>query len=147
MTEKSQTTDEAQIRALIDERVKAVRAKDVDAAMANVATDSLSFDVVGPLQQSGSAASRKRAQEWFASFEGAIGLEVRELSITTSDSVAFCHGLNHVSAKRADGGKLDMWWRATICFQKFAGRWMVTHEHNSVPFDPESGKASLDLKL
>jgi hypothetical protein len=24
--------------------------------------------------------------------------------------------------------------------------WMVTHEHNSVPFDAETGKASLDLK-
>ena len=26
------------------------------------------------------------------------------------------------------------------------GGWKVTHEHNSVPFDPETGKASLDLE-
>jgi hypothetical protein len=25
-------------------------------------------------------------------------------------------------------------------------KWMVTHEHNSVSFDVESGKASLDFK-
>jgi ketosteroid isomerase-like protein len=39
-----------------------------------------------------------------------------------------------------------MWWRTTVCFRKLDGKWMVTHEHNSVPFDVESGKASLDLK-
>ncbi len=44
------------------------------------------------------------------------------------------------------GGKVDMWVRATVCFRKTAGEWTVTHEHDSVPFDVESGKASLDLK-
>ena len=39
-----------------------------------------------------------------------------------------------------------MWVRATVCYRKIDGTWMVTHEHNSVPFDVESGKASLDLK-
>ncbi len=146
MTTEKNNIDETEIRALIDDRVKAVQAKDVEAAMNKVAGDILSFDVVGGLQQHGSSASRKRAEEWFASFQGDIGLEVRELSITAGDSVAFCHGLNHVSATRADGGKLDMWWRATTCLRKIDGRWIVSHEHNSVPFDPETGKAALDLK-
>jgi ketosteroid isomerase-like protein len=39
-----------------------------------------------------------------------------------------------------------MWWRTTVCFRKIDEKWMVTREHNSVPFDPKSGKASLDLK-
>ena len=39
-----------------------------------------------------------------------------------------------------------MWIRATLCYRKIDGKWMVTHEHVSVPFDPESGQASLDLK-
>jgi hypothetical protein len=26
------------------------------------------------------------------------------------------------------------------------GKWTVTHEHDSVPFNVESGKASLDLR-
>ena len=63
-----------------------------------------------------------------------------------SNDVAFSHGLSHVSATTTDGRKLDMWWRTTVCFRKIAGKWMVTHEHNSVPFDVESGKASLDLQ-
>jgi uncharacterized protein (TIGR02246 family) len=145
-TATTRALDEAQIRKLMDDRIKAVRARDVSASMANLAPDILSFDVVNPLQNIGSEASRKRAEEWFSSFQGPIGYEIRDLSITAGDEVAFSHGLSHVSATRTDGGQLDMWWRTTVCCRKIDGEWIVTHEHNSVPFDVKSGKASLDLK-
>ncbi len=142
------TTDnnEAQVRAIIDARIAAVRERNVDGATSNVATDILSFDVVNPLRRLGSDASSERAEEWFSSFEGQIDHEIRDLGVTASDTLAFAHGLSHVSAKKADGGELDMWWRTTLCFLKVDGKWLLTHEHNSVPFDVESGKASLDLK-
>ena len=145
-TENNKALDEAQIRELIDDRIKAVRAKDSNAATSGIAPDIVSFDVVNPLQRMGSDVSRKRAEEWFSSFQGAIGYEIRDLSITAGDDVAFSHGLSHVSAKTKDGVEFDMWWRTTLCFRKIDGKWIVTHEHNSVPFDVESGKASLDLK-
>ena len=145
-TATSEAQDETQIRALIDGWAKAVRAKDVNGAIASLAPDILSFDVVNPLQRVGSDASGQRAKEWFSSFEGPIGYEIRNLSITASNDVAFSHGLSHVSATRVDGGQLDMWWRTTVCFRKVDGKWMVTHEHNSVPFDVQTGKASLDLQ-
>jgi ketosteroid isomerase-like protein len=145
-TATGKTTDESQIRALMDDRINAVRTKDIDAATANVAADVISFDVVNPLRYVGSDSIRKRLAEWFASFDGPIGFEIRDLSITAGGDVAFCHGLNHVSAKKADGGTLDMWWRGTVCFSKINGNWTITHEHNSVPFNVENGKASLDLK-
>jgi ketosteroid isomerase-like protein len=140
------TNDEAQIRALIDDRINAVRAKDVDAAMANVAPDVVSFDVVNPLRYLGAGSSRQRAEEWIASLKEPIGLEISDLTVAASCDVAFAFGLSHVSATRSDGGQLDMWWRVTLCFRKSDGKWIITHEHNSVPFDVENGKASLDLK-
>jgi ketosteroid isomerase-like protein len=145
-TEKSKIIDESLIRALIDDRVKAIRTKDIDGAMSNISADILSFDVVNPLLYVGSEALRKRAEEWFSSFEGPIDFEVRDLRIAAGDEVAFSHSLNHVMATKTGGGALDMWWRATVCYRKIDGEWMVTHEHQSVPFDVESGKASLDLK-
>jgi ketosteroid isomerase-like protein len=39
-----------------------------------------------------------------------------------------------------------MYWRATLCFRKIDGQWTVTHTHASVPFEVETGRASLDLK-
>ena len=144
-TANSRAEGEAQIRALMDDRVNAVRAKDVNVAMSSIAPDILSFDVVGPLQRFGSDALT-RAEEWFSSFQGPIGYEIRELNINAGDDVAFAHGLSHVSATKTGGGQLDMWWRTTLGFRKLDGKWLVTHEHNSVPFDVKSGKASLDLK-
>jgi uncharacterized protein (TIGR02246 family) len=139
-------SSETEIRALIDSRIAAIRAKDVNAATFNVAPDVLLFDVVNALQSIGLEALRERTKEWFASFQGPIGYEMRDLRIAAGDDVAFAHSLNQVSAMRTDGYKLQMWWRSTVCYRRVDGTWMITHEHNSVPFDVESGKASLDLK-
>ena len=138
--------DEAQIRKLMDDRAKAIRAKDVNGCMSHYAPDVLSFDVVNPLRKTGLDACRTRTVEWFSSFQGPIGFENRDLSVTTGDDVAFCHSLNRVNGTKTDGGKLEMWWRATVCFRKIENKWMITHEHASVPFDVKTGLASLDLK-
>jgi uncharacterized protein (TIGR02246 family) len=139
------TTAEAEIRALIEAQAEAIRAKDVQGSVASYAPDVLLFDVVNPLRSTGSEAARKRLAEWFASFQGRIGYEVRDLAITAGDDVAFCHGLKRVSGITTAGQRLDMWWRATICYRRIDGAWQVTHEHASVPFDAASGRASLDL--
>src|SRR5437868_2559633 len=91
----SKAIDDSQIRKLMDARSHAVRTKDINRAMSNIAPDVVSFDVVYSLQYRGFEASRKRTQEWFSSFQGSIGYEVRDLGITMGDTVAFCHSLNH----------------------------------------------------
>ncbi len=140
-------TDEAQIRALVENRVKAVHAKDLSAATANIAPkDYVQFGVVNPLQITGAETMRDRARAWFAAYQGPIGFEIRDLSITAGEDVAFCHYFYHVSGTMNNGGKVDMWVRATACYRKIDGQWMVAHEHESVPFDGQTGKASLDLK-
>ena len=47
-TEKTKKKDEAQIRQLVDNWAKALRAKDVDGLMANYAPDMLLFDLAPP---------------------------------------------------------------------------------------------------
>jgi len=138
--------DEAQILALIDRQADAIRAKDVEGSVAGYAPDVLLFDVVNPLQRVGSEAAKQRLAEWFASFRGPIGYELRDLRIAAGPDVAFAHSLNRVRATTTGGGELDMWWRATSCYRKRAGEWLVTHAHASVPFDAASGQASLDLE-
>jgi uncharacterized protein (TIGR02246 family) len=146
MATENKAVDEVQIRRLIENKIKAVRTKDIDGATSDYAADVLSFDVINPLRYIGAGAIRKRLEDWFSSFQGSIGLEIRDLSISVGEAVAFSHCLNHVSATTTGGGKLDMWWRETACYRKIDGKWLITHQHSSVPFDVESGKASLDLK-
>jgi ketosteroid isomerase-like protein len=142
----SESASEGEIRAIIEARVEAVRAKDVHAAMSYHLPEAVLFDVIEPLRYMGASAGKKRAEEWFSSFEGPLGFEIRELNVTAGDGVAFSYGLNHVKGTKMDGGELDMWWRATVCYQRIEGKWTITHEHSSVPFDVTSGEASLDLK-
>jgi ketosteroid isomerase-like protein len=40
----------------------------------------------------------------------------------------------------------DMWVRATICYRKVDGRWMIAHDHHSVPVNMETNQALFDLK-
>lgn len=144
--EAKKVTENEQIRNLIDTWVQAVREKDVEGSAAPYASDVISYDLVNPLRYNGSDMIRKRLTEWFASFEGPIGIEFRDLDVTAGDDVAFCHGLHHVDGTKTDGTKLEMWWRTTLCLSKIEGRWTITHSHDSVPFNMENGMASLDLK-
>ena len=64
----TKTNDEASgaamVRELIDRRVAAVQAKDIDGVMASYAPDVLMFDVVAPLRYTRSDTIRQRAQEF-----------------------------------------------------------------------------------
>jgi uncharacterized protein (TIGR02246 family) len=145
-TATGKAPNEAQIRELIDAWAKAVRAQNVNGMLSHYAPDVLSFDAVAQLQLVGLDAVRKRAEEWVSSFQAPIGYEMRDLRITAGDDMAFSHSLNRVSGAMTNGKKVDMWVRATVCFHKTGGKWLVTHEHISVPFDVESSKAALELK-
>jgi ketosteroid isomerase-like protein len=85
-------------------------------------------------------------EEWFSSFDGPIDYDIQNLQIIADNEVAFSYGLNHVDTTKADGGKLEMWWRETICYRKEDGRWIIVHQHSSVPLDVKTCNASLSLK-
>lgn len=140
------THDEAQIRELVDAWTRALRAKDVDAVMSHYTPDVIAFDLAPPLQHD-AAACRRGLESWFPTWDGPIGYEVAELVISAGDPVAFCRGLSHLTGKRTDGSTTDVWARVTVCLRKVGGRWLVAHEHQSVPFYMDGSlKAAVDLK-
>ena len=144
--EDDSTVDETKIRDLMDDWVQVLRSRDVDAIVSRQAPGVVSFDVVNPLQYVGSNETRRCAEEWLSSFQGPVSLEIRDLSVAVGDDVAFAHSLNRVSGRMVDGQAIGMWLRSTVCLRKIDGQWTVTHQHNSVPFDGESGRASLQLE-
>lgn len=137
---------EQEIRALIEARSTAIQAGDIDAMVADLAEDVVSYDVTDPLRSEGKGPSRKRATEWLAAYDGKVSWENRDVQITADGNVAFSHGLSHVMGNLKTGAKIDMWFRTTLGFRRTGDHWLITHEHSSSPFDPESGKASLGLK-
>ena len=140
------TNDVAAIRHLLEERVQAIYAKDLNALMSAIAPDIRSFDVLDPLQNTGSDTVRERAERWFTGYKTDIGYELGDLQINAADTLAFAHYLYHVSGTLHSGDEVSMWVRATTCFEQRDGTWTIVHEHQSVPFDVETGLASVRLK-
>lgn len=145
ITEKKATIDEVQVRQLMENFVKAFRDKDVDLMMSLFAPGFVAFDIVPPLQDVGKDTYRKVWVQVFTFFQDPIEFETRDLHITAGTDVAFSYQLLHLKANTSIGQKVDRWQRLTFCFCKIEGKWLITHEHVSVPVDFASGKAVLDL--
>jgi ketosteroid isomerase-like protein len=145
MTDDQTPTDEAPIRAQIDVFANAFRVKDVDAIMSVFAPDVVSFDLVPPLACTGAAALRQHWEKTFAHYSGSTAYEIHDLSVTIGDEVAFTRSLNRKSGTLTTGETSEQWLRWTACFRKVGDIWLVTHEHVSVPMDPVSGEALVDL--
>jgi uncharacterized protein (TIGR02246 family) len=138
--------DEADIRRQIDKAVEAIRAMDLEGLKSIYAPNIVSFDVNPPLQHVGAEAKWKNWEEAFAVFQRPLGYEIRDLTITLDGDVAFAHSLNRLSGTLKNGNRSDFWVRATFCFRKIDGNWLIAHDHVSVPLNPESGRALLDLE-
>jgi uncharacterized protein (TIGR02246 family) len=143
----TRTDEKTQIRRLIDDWAKAARASDIDGIMAAYAPDIVSFDAITQLQFKGADAYRKHWEACIAMCPGPMIFEIHDLGIEAGDDVAFGHYLLRCGATGEDGEEKSGWMRATGCYRKRSGRWMVVHEHFSAPFDMESGKALLSLEL
>lgn len=136
---------EEELRALMEEVSDGIRAKDGRAMVSHYSEDVMAFDLIEPLQYHGKAEVQRRADQWLSSWEGPISFAMEQLVFSVGDKSAFCHSLNHVKGTQTGGKAVDMWWRATNCFRKQDGKWLITHIHSSVPFDMESGQALLTL--
>jgi ketosteroid isomerase-like protein len=140
------SSDEADIRQRIGKLAEAVRAMDLEGVMSFYSPDLLSFDIVPPLQHVGAEAKRKNWVDAFAIYQRPLGYEIRDLTITLSNDVAFGHSLNRISGTLKNGNRSDFWLRATTCFRKIDGNWRIVHDQASVPVDLESGRALLNLE-
>ena len=123
----------------------AVHTKDPKPLAARQAPDIVTFDVLPPLHSRGGEAVEEKTRAWFGAYAGGIGYEVRDLHIAADGDVGFCSFVYHVSGTLNSGDEVDMWVRATLGCRRVDGKWLITHDHESVPFDPVSGQALIDL--
>ncbi|MEU4821018.1 YybH family protein [Actinomadura citrea] len=138
--------DEAEIRQQIDKIVEGIRTKDLKALERLYAADVVSFDVEPPLQHVGVAAKMKNWTNVFTFFQEAA-YEVRDLTVTVSEDVAFGYCFGRLSGTLGNGTATDgMWVRATFCFRKTDDDWLIAHDQVSVPLDMASGKGVIDLQ-
>ncbi|MGW1345591.1 YybH family protein [Kribbella sp. NPDC002412] len=132
------------IDELLERRVEACRAKDIDALMSLYADDIVYYDVIAPLQFIGTDEVRRNFVRWFDEYAGPIGLETQDQRVAVSGDVAFAHMLHLDSGTRRNGLELAVWVHSTVCLRHLDNRWLITHEHISIPHDPNDWKAVVD---
>lgn len=138
--------DEQAIRDLLIRHEAGFRAKDVPALVATYTTDLLAYDVIAPLSFQGNGRMGMLLLDWLSSFTGPLGFETRDLVIHMGGDIAYAHCLSHLTGTEISGKNADVWWRSTFGFRKENGRWLIAHEHSSMPFDPVTQKVPVDLK-
>jgi ketosteroid isomerase-like protein len=134
-----------EISAVVDAWAEGLRRKDVEAVAKHFIGDPVGFYLAPPLVADEDLGTNMR--EWFDTFDGPLGYEIRDLTIHASGDVGWAHALNHLIGHKTSGEGTDVWFRLTMGFDKIGGDWKIAHAHESVPFPMDgSGKAALDLK-
>ncbi|MEW2565715.1 SgcJ/EcaC family oxidoreductase [Streptomyces sp. NPDC047070] len=126
---------EGEIRRLDAELTAAGRERDFDRAMACYAPDVEVFHPVSGLEQRGVEALRKAEEVWFSTLSGPVEREVLEFRVRVDESIAFSHALVRMRATPAGGRALDTTARVTTGYRLTGDRWLIVHQHTSVPFD------------
>ena len=141
---KTALDNKAQVKAAVDEWFTAARKKDLDGVMKLYSSDARTFGIMPPLAQGGKE-QRDVLKKWFDGIESGEDFDYRDTKIAASDSVAFCSGLCCAPVPGEQKGR-TMWMRFTVGFEKQGDKWIAMHEHVSVPFNMQTGQASVDLK-
>jgi ketosteroid isomerase-like protein len=141
------TQAEAEIRAVIDERIAAMRAKDAGRAVACLTDDVVAFELAPPLSlPPGAARDAHGPAAWLSGFEE-LDVAVRDMKIEASGDIAFAHALHHLTGTRPGARPVSLWMRSTLCFRREGGAWKIAHAHTSVPFHMDgSFRAAVDLE-
>jgi uncharacterized protein (TIGR02246 family) len=127
----SENPEEMVIRAQIEAWAAAVRAQDMAGILRDHSADMVMFDVPPPLHLRGIAAYEASWPQFFEASPKPVRFDIMDLQITAGNDVAFAVALMRCAV--IEDGNVDLDFRLTVGLRKVDGRWIVTHEHHSVP--------------
>lgn len=137
---------EAEVRDLHQRWFAHTAAKDLDAMLADIADDVVAYEQETPLRHTGIAELRTICKAGLdASGDAAIHWDIPELTVAARGDIAVSWGLDRIRLAHPDGSTTEAWSRATRVFSRRGGRWLLTHQHLSVPYDLGTSRAALDL--
>ncbi len=135
---------ERDIRALHDRWFEGTAAKDLDALMAGIAEDVVSYEHVAPLEHVGREQVRQVCRDGLDAGTGQVTWRVPDLTVVAADDLAVAWGLNRVRIEGPDGEPVESWSRGTRVFRRTGSGWSMTHQHLSFPLDPRTGAVRTD---
>lgn len=136
-----------EIKDVIERKAALLETGDAAAILSHYAPRFVEYDLAPPLRQPGDGRDPARLAAWIATFASPPRREVTQLEITTDGDVAFATSIDCLSAvPRGAAEGFRLWFRVTLGLRRVDGRWLVTHEHESVPFEMDgSFRAAIGL--
>jgi uncharacterized protein (TIGR02246 family) len=125
--------DEVAVRDLVEAWADAVRRKDYAGILRSHAADFVMFDVPAPFKSVGLDAYQKTWDVFFSWSSDPVRFEIQEMDVTAGADVAFAFATMRCEGQESDGKPEALDFRLTIALRKIDGRWMIAHEHHSVP--------------
>jgi len=142
------TDNETEIRDVLEAKAAALAAGDVKTMLSYYTPDAVRFTLAPPLRQETDAHDTAPVEQWVATFEAPPVRETIRLAIAASGDVAFATGITSMTAVPKGSTKsFTLWHRTTVGLRRVDGRWLVAHEHDSVPFEMDGSlRASVNLR-
>lgn len=131
--EGEEGTEMQELRELFRAWFAASAAKDLDAQMAPIAADVVSYEHNAPQQYRGVAALREVCAEGLEYQDGDFDWDIPDLQIRVVGDLAVTWGLNRMRNTTTDGAVREEWSRGTRIFERRDGRWQMIHQHVSFP--------------
>lgn len=131
-----QTTDSAAVLDVLEEHHAALAAGDVDRVFALFAPDAVVYNLAPPLiAGTGSRDTDiEGMRQWLAGFNSPPRLAHRDPVVHVDGDLAVVHSLTSMTAEAQQGGEFTLWFRSTHALRRSEGRWLIVHQHESVPF-------------
>jgi ketosteroid isomerase-like protein len=122
------TRPEDRIRRLLEEKDRALCAKDLEGVLAQYDADLVFFDSKPRVRIEGSRGLRRVWTACMPHLPASFGIETRDLVITVAGELAVAHRLFRVS----DSPGTPRGWVREITVLRYAcGEWRIVHEHCS----------------
>lgn len=120
---------EVRIRRVIEEKDRALRAKDLEGVLAHYDADLVFFDSNPSVRIKGSRGLRRIWQACMPHLPSDFHIETRDLVVTVAGELAVTHRLFRVpEVAREHPG----WIREITVLRYAEGEWRIVHEHSSV---------------
>ena len=123
-----------------------VRNGNIEKIMSYYSNDIVAFDMMPPLCFYNKSTYKKNWEKCFTDyFAFPVNFSFEQQKINVSGELAVVRSFVHMSGDSIHGENMECWLRNTMELKQIDGRWLITHEHNSVPIDEITMKGMMHL--
>src|SRR5579863_1719923 len=135
----------AEIRAAQQSIATGAEARNLDLIMSNYLHSNklFVFDVYPPRAYLGWNEFRKDWSDFLNGLKGPITYQMVDMDVDTDGKLGYVHVIEHIAGASTAGKPVEINMRITELYRKINGKWLIEHEHASVPVDIKSGQADI----